>query len=575
MSRPPPPAWLPATLPDALAFYRDALSADHKPDVIREARRLLARNDLYYLLTVVLGRVDMAHPWVFERCREVQFSPDRHLDLWAREHYKSPIITFGLSIQDILASHGEDADQRYGGEVTIGIFSVAKDLAVKFLRQIKQEFEANKQLKGLFPDILWSNPKTQAPKWSEQDGITVKRDSNPREATVEAHGLVDAQPIGAHFKIRTYDDVVTPKSVTNPEMIIKTTEMAELSDNLGTKDGTERWVGTRYHFGDTYGIQIDRGALRPRLYPATHNGRLDGKPVFLSPEVWEQKKISQPTTISAQMLQNPAAGQDATFQVSWLRFYETRPATLRIYILVDPSKGRHKRSDRTAMAVIGVDVAQNRYLLDGVRHRMDLDERWFWLKRLHRKWSNEPGVSSVEIGYEQYGLVTDIEHFNIMMPLEKVWFGITELNWPHEGSNAKVDRVERLVPDFKGGRFHLPARVLHDNKICRPSIETDEFSNIDVKYRPLKPNEEFSADMRRLIHAGQDHRIARPIKRIDRDKKPYDVTVALISEYKFFPFGSHDDLIDSCSRVYDMQPISATPKPKQADLEPEAHQDGV
>jgi hypothetical protein len=47
------------------------------------------------------------------------------------------------------------------------------------------------------------------------------RQSNPKEATVEAHGLVDGQPTGAHFRLRIYDDVVTLESVTTPEQVKK------------------------------------------------------------------------------------------------------------------------------------------------------------------------------------------------------------------------------------------------------------------------------------------------------------------------------------------------------------------
>jgi hypothetical protein len=79
----------------------------------------------------------------------------------------------------------------------------------------------------------------------------VKRQSNSKESTVEAHGLVDGQPTGKHFKIRCYDDVVVPSSVTSPDMIQKTTEAWELSDNLGALGGTFRIAGTRYHFNDT------------------------------------------------------------------------------------------------------------------------------------------------------------------------------------------------------------------------------------------------------------------------------------------------------------------------------------
>jgi hypothetical protein len=169
---------------------------------------------------------------------KVEKDPDGHLDLWAREHYKSTIITFAGAIQEILRNP----------EITIGIFSHTAPHAKKFLSQVKGELETNTRFQALFPDVLYARPDKESPLWSVEKGIVVKRKSNPKEATVEAHGLVDGQPIGAHFQLLIYDDVVVPASVSTPEQVKKTTDMHALSDNLGARgaDGMKR-SGTSAH----------------------------------------------------------------------------------------------------------------------------------------------------------------------------------------------------------------------------------------------------------------------------------------------------------------------------------------
>ena len=501
----------------------------------------LGRLDRFFLLTHLLKRADAVHPWIYERCREVERDPDGYLDLWSREHYKSTVITFAGVIQEILCNP----------EITIGIFSFNKPVARKFLRQAKYEFESNETLKSLYPDILYADPKKDSPRWAEDSGIVVKRKGNPKEATVEAHGLVDGQPTGAHFLLRVYDDVVTVDSVTSPEMINKTTEAWSLSDNLGARpdDGSlaRAWhIGTRYHFGDTYNAMIEMGAVKPRIYPATHDGTRDGKPVFLSEAVWEDKKRKQTSSVlAAQMLQNPAAGNNAIFNKDWLKFSDIRPATLNVYILCDPASSKKKGSDRTAIPVIGIDAAGNRWLLDGYHHRMSLSERYAAIKGLRKVWMSMPGIQSVRVGYERYGSTSDLEYFEESMRRDKDEFEIVELAWPREGPGSKIDRVQRLEPYFRSGRFYLPAVTKEETK-----------SQAKVKAE------------------GQPFRVFSPTMRMDEDKRIYSLNKNLLDEYLVFPFGVHDDLIDAISRIED---IDAAPPIiiDERSLEPEVFEDGA
>lgn len=421
---------------------------------VRELRRLI-RTDLYYLLRYVMNRKDMEHPWLMARIREVQNQPDGFLDLWARDHRKSTIITYAKTIQDILASHGNDPLPEWDGiEPTFGILSHTRPIAKSFLRQIKDELEGNETLKALFPDVLYANPHVEAPRWSEESGIVVRRKTNPKEATIEAYGLVDGQPIGKHFFVLIYDDVVTLESVNTPEMIAKTTEAWELSSNLGTANTRIRMIGTRYNFNDTWRAILEKQSAIPRIYPATEDGTPTGTPVLLTQEQLDKKRRDQgPYVFSAQMLLNPIADSKQSFKREWFnnrfRPLEISWKNMNRVLIVDPANKKKKTSDFTAMAVLGQADDTNVYVLDYFRDRLSLHERWTELLRLHRKWKPQ------YVGYEEYGLQADISYIKLEQDRLPYHFAIQELG----GKLAKEDRITRLIPICSLGNLWLPEEL--------------------------------------------------------------------------------------------------------------------
>lgn len=339
---------LPDTLESAIAYYRDLQRDSPSEEVWHRVQRKLAQNDLFYLFVYLLGRIDALHPWLFARCREVKAAPNGYLDLWARNHYKSSLLTFAMTIQDILNDP----------EVTIGIFAHTKAIAKDFLRQIKREFELNQTLKDLFPEILYQDPEREALKWSEDVGLIVKRASNPKECTVEGHGLVDGMPTGKHFKLRIYDDVVTSTAVSTPEQMRKTIDALDLSDNLGMEGGIRRMIGTRYKLGDAYEEMQKRGVVKVRLYPATDNGRVDGDPVFLSPGEWDERVQNQsPAILAAQMLQNPLAEDSVIFQSDWFNLWpadKELPAFDMVFLSLDGAVSEKNTADYSCLLALGL-----------------------------------------------------------------------------------------------------------------------------------------------------------------------------------------------------------------------------
>lgn len=520
--------------------------------------RAMVRNlclyDLAYLMIKVLQRkdiVDLEKPrnqqkchnpeWVYNRIREVEADPDGHLDLWARSHFKSSIITNALNIQELLRNP----------EVTICIISFNVSTAEDFLKQIKRELETNTILWELFPDVLWveKSQQTNQLEWRvphgiqwTTEGIVVRRTGNPKESTIMRSGLIDGVLVSKHFDILDYDDCVQQNSVSSPDMVNKTNQGYELSKSLGKEDGSTRirMIGTRWAPGDTWQYIMASGGVKVRIYTATVNGtmfyekngkRYRSKTVLMSQKLWnDMVDTTSEYILSCQYLQNPLAGSTRMFDFRDIRQYQVRPATLNVYILCDPARSKKKGSDKTAIAVIGIDKHLNKFLLDGFNHRMDLGERWQAIRHLWLKWSRTSGVPYTSCWYEAYGALADLDYFRSEMKKDgNPSFPVNEIRKALGTSNAKVDRIQRLQPDIRQHKLLVP-------------------------YPTKDTLEELTEVQRRFYEQGLGFLISQKIRKKNEDGEIYDLSNDLLQQVEYFPLGNFVDLLDAVSRIYDADP---------------------
>jgi hypothetical protein len=296
--------------------------------------------------------------------------------------------------------------------------------------------------------------------------------------------------------------------------------------------GGEEWmIGTRYSYADTYEWILKRGALKERIYAATENRERDGKLVLFTKAEWKKRLLkSTDSDIACQYMQNPLSGQQRMFDVTDIQEYEVRPEALAVYILCDPARSKKKDSDNTAMIVVGLDYALNKYLLDGFNHKMDLQERWENLARLYTRWKGAPGVQIVHVGYESYGAQADLDYFKEQMKLPgRPRIDVKEVAWPREGGGSKVDRVQRLVPDVRSHKLFFP--------------------------RPTDPAK-LTSNQRRMAEQGYNYKVSQPIRKLDENGNAYDLSEQLKLQFHYFPFGGKKDGIDALARIYDMTPLA-------------------
>lgn len=529
-----------------------------------QAMRTLCQIDRVYLMSQILCYDDrdsrlrevLTNNWLYSRCREVEKDPDGKLDLWARGHFKSTIITKGGIIQEHLINPKL--------KVVVITFNVTF-VKEQIFQYIKSVYETNILLKDfLFPDIFYQDPEKQAPngKWVS-DAIWLKA-NKASEPSLDFCSILKLNT-GRHYNLRVYDDAITVESVTSRETIDKFNKAISDSKNIGTKGAggpmvfnREWFIGTRYHRDDSYQKLIDQRLVIPRIYPATHNGKKDGRPVFLSKEEWEKELLEDDYVIACQQLQNPTGAGVSMFKVDYLRPYFQIPRNVNIFILVDSATSKNKRADYTSIAVIGMDNRGTKYILDGIRDKIEFDKIWNHLKYFYSKYTNmidEESMCGVYVGYEKAAATRDIELLKSKQNSEQFYFDYQILTFPGEGQRSKADRIRRLTADFKQGKIKIPHIIWRDGLYYTWQLVKNPVENeYELRYFEINEKDLLAIEKKRALMFGQRSFEVEPLEKLaDWDDAKYDYTEEFINELKYYPLGKHDDILDSISRIYDME----------------------
>jgi len=192
----------------------------------------------------------------------------------------------------------------------------------------------------------------------------------------------------------------------------------------------------------------------------------------------------------------------AEFKAEDVRYYDKQltGTGMNIYILVDPAgkateAERQAKSDFTAIVVIGLASDKNYYVLDIVRDRLNPTARVDKVMEVHRKWAGSSGKSPT-VGYESYGIQSDLHYLRKAMDEQTYRFRVVELG----GIRSKTERIRRMIPVLENNLLYIP-KVLN--------YKTSSGVNMD------------------LIHD------------------------FLNNELLVFPHPKHDDVLDAMSRIMD------------------------
>jgi predicted phage terminase large subunit-like protein len=448
------------------------------------AKRQKAKEDLYWLCTEILFKDDCIdyktqtgmelYDEKYHRamCARVQDPARKKLHLYARNTFKSYVVTVGDTIRKLLINPNE--------RIVLG--NVKLDNARKLVGHIKHLFANCERLKAIFPEYVPKDPKD----FGTQDQFTVPcRTKFYREPSIMAVST-GSRLAGPHFSGAKIDDPIDQENCTTEEQIAGTKEWWERFQYLLDPGSWVDVVGTIYHYQDLYADPIiSRGDYQVNRVPIAFK---DDKGVWQSrfETRWPWKRLKSMMSSDDpveqwnfwhQMMLEPKNIGDVKFDPAWLKTIDPNkvPPNLGRIITIDSAwKGEETRGhgDYTAIQVFGYDNLGHIYrqdcvysntldILDGVGRICDLMAKW--------------RISTVvieRVGQDTFGRIFTEE-------CRRRGLGLRLVQPKRDLKQSKKDRIMALQPYFKLGQLMLVEGCAYNKEFttqytCFPNVIHDD-----------------------------------------------------------------------------------------------------
>lgn|SRR3990167_1010116 len=354
--------------------------------------------------------------------------------------------------------------------------------------------------------------------WGNLTGFSVANRTDygkVSEENIEAIG-VDTEVVGRHWNLAKKNDIVTDKSVNTEDQIVKTENWDELFD-MGMFSDTQMplqdYEGTRYHYHDRYSKLRDNPKIKVIEIPIVKDLEKfiagDDKEI-IHPERFSREGINDLLerdrwVFNCQMMLRPDDPAKKRFTPQMISEYDVLPSNLRCYLLVDPANERKKKSDYTAMTVVGVSDTQNYYIVSMLRDKIGPDERIDKAVKFIKDYNIQ------DVGWESIGLNNDTFYLKERMWKDNLHFSLIEIK---AHAQEKNDRIrDTLVPQYAKNRWFWPKK-------------------------------------RKMMYFSE------------YEKKNVDMREELEREFFQFPNGLHEDLLDTQSFLFRMTIVPARKEEK-------------
>ena len=181
--------------------------------------KITAEADLYIFNRYVMGFKDLAklHQEMCDFLQDMTYR--QKLLMIPVGCLKTSCATQGMSIHFLIqpASTNLYFQGQLGANTRILIGCESEGQAKKNLSFIKGHLTENKWIAWLWPEVVWANPKKEAPLWSDTQ-IRIRRTAIYREPTITAIGT-DTALMGDHYDVHLLDDIACMAAWQSPPLM--------------------------------------------------------------------------------------------------------------------------------------------------------------------------------------------------------------------------------------------------------------------------------------------------------------------------------------------------------------------